>query len=768
MIEAILDKLMPKGRKRQFAECFLVFAASFLLCGVGFYGEIAPAGICFQGCFAGKRRMFFAFLGVVLGSCVWGYSPVKYIAVSLIVIVMNEAFMHIADIGEYVYALFGVTGAMGLIGLVSLISPESDKAGLMYISELVICAMLSVLMFGVAGGKSVSEKHGGKTVPFVLICALCASLIPSFIIGRTQITPSHVIISSITAYAAMKTGVYGGITVGLVSGLALDLSGTEVPVWCFSLAFGGMGAGFTAGKKPAVRVLIFFLLSSAARLLSLGHGGFLVCTFEILLGALVLLFVPSRFLQGTNGIDDDGDGDYCLRNSKKQLSEFLLGMSDAYGVVADSYADGTEKLYTMKSGLSVYEGACKNVCSSCGNKHFCWEEKSDITKNVLESALPSINARGAALSSDFGKEFSCIRSEDFCTAVTDVLRDQRREMLVRGEKLVRNERMQRQYRTISEILDDSAGGIVNDTVYDRGGGRTVRKLISEYGVDADVAVYKDNRGVFHVEVSGRELNALYEHTEHITRAVNSALGRTFELPIQTEGKNYSCIAFKECPKHDFAVGANAEKRSGEQVSGDSATYFRDNEGNLFVVLCDGMGSGENAHKRAEEIMRLCENFLRIGVSPVNAAEIVAATLEQQDDGAGGVTLDIARIDPYTSVMTSVKYGAAPTYIRHRTADGRYSLSKICAGGAGGELYGIAEAETELQEGDTVLLVSDGAESGSCIEKSLVGIMTDDPSDLSEILMHMLPRDAADDRTIIAVSYLTKSNVQAKKERYCRS
>ena len=340
-------------------------------------------------------------------------------------------------------------------------------------------------------------------------------------------------------------------------------------------------------------------------------------------------------------------------------------------------------------------------------------------------------------------------------------------MLNRSEKLAQDSRIQRQYKTISEILENSVEGVVNDTVYDRESGRTVKKLISDYGVEANAVVYKDARGILHVEVSGENLDTLLEHTEHLTIAVNNALGCTFELPVQTEGKDYSCISFKECPKHDFTVGATAEKRNGEQVSGDSATYFRDKDGNMFVILCDGMGSGEAAHKRAEEIMRLCESFLRIGVSPVSAAEIVAATLEQQDGGAGGVTLDIARIDPYTSVLTSVKYGAAPTYIRHRTADGRYSLSKICAGGPGGELYGIADAVTELQEGDTVLMASDGAENGTHLEKCLVGIMTDDPSDLCEILMRMLPRDAADDRTLIAVSYFTRSERFSKSKRFSK-
>ena len=75
------------------------------------------------------------------------------------------------------------------------------------------------------------------------------------------------------------------------------------------------------------------------------------------------------------------------------------------------------------------------------------------------------------------------------------------------------------------------------------------------------------------------------------------------------------------------------------------------------------------------------------------------------------------------MLTSVKYGAAPAYIRHRTADGQYSLSRISAGGGGGELYAVAEASARLSDGDMVLIVSDGAECGPALEKAILGVMT---------------------------------------------
>ena len=764
MLEILEEKLRGLTRRRKAVEFFLIFAVSFVLCGVGFYGEIAPLGLCFQGCFAGRRRMFFSFLGVVIGSCVWGYSPVKYIAVSLIVIVINEAFMHLADIKSYLYSAVIVTGTMGLIGLISLISPDSDSAGLLYLAELIICGMLSVLLFGAGGGKCVMEKEGGRAVSKILVAALCASVIPKIYIGSGGFSFGHVIVSALSFASALKFGLFGGVIVGLVGGLTLDLSGSGIPVCSFSLALGGVCAGAAMGKNRILRAVLFLVLGAGARFLSFGSSDFFFGLAELVLGVFSVSFLPSRFFEGQDPSEKDTDSDFCLDNSKKQISELLLGISDAYEQMAEVYCDGTDRVFPQKLGLGLYESACGEVCSSCDNKKICFEDKAEQTKACLERALPTVNARGNAEISDFGEGFSCVKGEEFCLAVTNQLRRHRQLLISDGNRREEDARIERQYRSISEMLEESAEAFVNGTVYDRDSGAVVKKIFDNYGVDSKVCLYRDQRGVLHLEVSGKDVSALLDHAQLLTEAVNTTLGCTLELPTQTEGKDYSCISFMERAEHDFSVGAIAEKRSGETVSGDCATYFRDREGNMYVVLCDGMGSGEEAHRKAGEIMHLCESFLRIGVSPVSTAEIVASTLEQQDRGAGGVTFDIARIDPYTSELISVKYGAAPTYIRHRTADGRYSLTKICAGGAGGELYGIARAQTELRDGDTVLMASDGAENGTRLEKSLVGVMTDDPSDLCEILMHMLPRDAADDRTLIAVNFYRRANKNARKAR----
>ena len=60
------------------------------------------------------------------------------------------------------------------------------------------------------------------------------------------------------------------------------------------------------------------------------------------------------------------------------------------------------------------------------------------------------------------------------------------------------------------------------------------------------------------------------------------------------------------------AGVAARKKDGETVSGDGGTYFKREDGTLYVLLCDGMGSGLAANRESNLALRLLEQFLQAG------------------------------------------------------------------------------------------------------------------------------------------------------------
>ena len=56
------------------------------------------------------------------------------------------------------------------------------------------------------------------------------------------------------------------------------------------------------------------------------------------------------------------------------------------------------------------------------------------------------------------------------------------------------------------------------------------------------------------------------------------------------------------------AGVAARRKSGETVSGDAGTYFKRPDGKLYLLLCDGMGSGPDANRESTLAIRLLEQL----------------------------------------------------------------------------------------------------------------------------------------------------------------
>lgn len=84
------------------------------------------------------------------------------------------------------------------------------------------------------------------------------------------------------------------------------------------------------------------------------------------------------------------------------------------------------------------------------------------------------------------------------------------------------------------------------------------------------------------------------------------------MPTRAEAGEESLTLIQLEPLMAVA-GVAARKKDGETVSGDAGTYFKREDGTLYVLLCDGMGSGPGAGRESSLAVRLLEQFLMAGV-----------------------------------------------------------------------------------------------------------------------------------------------------------
>ena len=204
--------------------------------------------------------------------------------------------------------------------------------------------------------------------------------------------------------------------------------------------------------------------------------------------------------------------------------------------------------------------------------------------------------------------------------------------------------------------------------------------------------------------------------------------------------------------HEVALGS--APKDGQRVCGDSMNWFRVG-GMLYLILSDGMGSGREARRESQMTLRLLEQFLQAGIAPEPALRTLNAALNLRSDEQGSfTTIDLLAADLTTKQASLYKYGAAPTYIKHKGTVRRLAGTSLPAG--------LQEANAEpqaiqipLEENTFLLMISDGvADAGDdqWVQDLLAGWQGEDPNVLTGLILQEAyqRRQGDDDRSALCV------------------
>ncbi len=160
----------------------------------------------------------------------------------------------------------------------------------------------------------------------------------------------------------------------------------------------------------------------------------------------------------------------------------------------------------------------------------------------------------------------------------------------------------------------------------------------------------------------------------------------------------------------YRIGSALRPKEGEQLCGDHLTTFEVGS-TLYLLLSDGMGSGESAHRESAMTARLLQQFLSAGIDPIPALKTLNGALRLRgEDGGGFTTIDLLALQRGTGAAAVYKYGAAPSYVKRTGSVSRLTGRSLPAG-----LQADPPEVTRLhlQPGSFFVMTSDGiADEGS--------------------------------------------------------
>jgi len=156
------------------------------------------------------------------------------------------------------------------------------------------------------------------------------------------------------------------------------------------------------------------------------------------------------------------------------------------------------------------------------------------------------------------------------------------------------------------------------------------------------------------------------------------------------------------------IGFRSLGRRDSTVSGDRGAGFRRGKW-YFVLLCDGMGTGQWAKAEAETAIEILRSLLQAGTSAEEALQVLNGIYILRDDG-GFATVDLLQADLQTGAAVLYKWGAAPSYYKQKDTVKQLRSSQLPPGVEAAPMSGGRGIPLDLGQGEVLLLVSDGVDA----------------------------------------------------------
>ncbi len=187
--------------------------------------------------------------------------------------------------------------------------------------------------------------------------------------------------------------------------------------------------------------------------------------------------------------------------------------------------------------------------------------------------------------------------------------------------------------------------------------------------------------------------------------------------------------------------------SRESVNGDRCFWFAGTECRYYILICDGMGTGQEAAREGKQAGGLLRKLLSAGYPAEYALRTVNSLCALQGK-AGIVTIDLAELRLDTGKAVLYKWGAAPSYLISRGEPIKIGTATPPPGLSVTDASETVE-RLSLRRGETLVLLSDGA--GREEDLRLRWERAGEPvSELAAKILESSQADGSDDATVAVV------------------
>ena len=738
-----------------------LLSRAFVLGGLSPFAAAFVAAQCRDNDGRGNKALdaVFALSGVLLGYISGGAAAnIRYIAVCVLIFSSCMLFRDSAAAKKRILAPLSAFSVMSATGIVFWFSNGAEALPLvLLITELLMTAGCAYLFEAAAETEETQLMNAGR----LLIASCCLMSLSGFELGT--LSPARIIAVCAVLLISHRAGAGMGAGTGLCAGLVMDL-GLGFPFYSTAYGSAGLSAGLFKRAGKLFGALAFVSTGAVTALWAVSNTQRLSVMLEYFIASVVFLLIPdtlfSKLTFSAVQTDSAGRSERMRSYIKQQLNAAGKAVTDVHSELAEA-VDRSKR----SEGIEVvFDRTSKQVCQRCSQVRRCWEDDQRLTYSSIRSAAVLCEKRGWLERSDFPAAFSgrCPHYRNF----VDTANRELGAMLSRrqyGARISENrDRLSRQYAEFGRILEGVSDML--DLRFDNAAEKRLTRWLMRKQLSATAEVYSLPNGRMCAKINGENISVLLTDKREFTLEVSRELGWLANEPDMQPNASLNQITLYEAEPMSVTLGIATHKRDGQAISGDTGTYFKSEDGTLYIALSDGMGSGEQAAYDSRQAVSLLEKLIKAGISPENAlATLNSALCLKNSDTSVFVTLDLLALDLLSGHLKSFKLGAAPTYILHDGIPRKLSGNALPAG-----LDSDCKPQAGramLEDGDWVVLVTDGiadGENDGWLMKALCKIdEADSPRDCAARVLSQALRNggAADDMTALVLKARVNENAR---------
>ena len=213
-------------------------------------------------------------------------------------------------------------------------------------------------------------------------------------------------------------------------------------------------------------------------------------------------------------------------------------------------------------------------------------------------------------------------------------------------------------------------------------------------------------------------------------------------------------------KMKITVSVLSKTKDGSEISGDSTLKLKLDDGKILVALSDGMGSGKEANKTSNELIKMIKKLMSAGFEKEAALELINTNLTMNAKNETFASLDMGIFDLYTGNLEIIKNCACPTFIKNDKEVKMIHAISLPTG----ILSNVDSVtfDTDIKPGDIIVMCTDGiieanmeaADKENAFKEFLKNIKTENAKKIADLIVEEATDKSfgriKDDMTVIVV------------------